>query len=169
MNYLKKFLIVCVQMVLTLPVWGGNTEAKDPIINPTPHEVEMLSDEEALDVSGGVRLMDRSGRFADAVVCLNRRDAGQITRIYHRKPDAIAPLSLEDHFDETRLHAAPDTVGAFIGSNFYANYYGVKWFAENVAPHISTKILIIGKGFEKCRNEFAGIDRIRNYRGFSRL
>ena len=27
----------------------------------------MLSDEEALDVSGGVRLMDRSGRFADAV------------------------------------------------------------------------------------------------------
>ncbi len=67
MNYLKKFLIVCVQMVLTLPVWGGNTEAKDPIINPTPHEVEMLSDEEALDVSGGVRLMDRSGRFADAV------------------------------------------------------------------------------------------------------
>ena len=98
-----------------------------------------------------------AARFADAVVCLNRRDAGQITRIYHRKPDAIAPLSLEDHFDETRLHAAPDTVGAFIGSNFYANYYGVKWFAENVAPHISTKILIIGKGFEKCRNEFAGI------------
>ena len=47
MNYLKKILIVCVQMALTLPAWGGNTEAKDPIINPVPHEVEMSAEETA--------------------------------------------------------------------------------------------------------------------------
>ena len=56
MNYLKKFLIVCVQMALTLPAWGGNTEAKDPIINPVPHEVEMSAEETALDVTTGVRI-----------------------------------------------------------------------------------------------------------------
>ena len=63
MNYLKKFLIVCVQMIITLPVWGRNTEAKDPIINPVPHEVEMSAEETALDVTAGVRLIDRSGKF----------------------------------------------------------------------------------------------------------
>ena len=67
MNYLKKFLIVCVQMALTLPAWGGNTEAKDPIINPVPHEVEMSAEETALDVTTGVRLIDRSGKFENYV------------------------------------------------------------------------------------------------------
>ena len=67
MNYLKKFLIVCVQMALTLPAWGGSTEAKDPIINPVPHEVEMSAEETALDVTTGVRLIDRSGKFENYV------------------------------------------------------------------------------------------------------
>ena len=67
MNYLKKILIVCVQMALTLPAWGGNTEAKDPIINPVPHEVEMSAEETALDVTTGVRLIDRSGKFENYV------------------------------------------------------------------------------------------------------
>ena len=67
MNYLKKFLIVCVQMALTLPAWGGNAEAKDPIINPVPHEVEMSAEETALDVTTGVRLIDRSGKFENYV------------------------------------------------------------------------------------------------------
>lgn len=97
-----------------------------------------------------------ASRFSDAVICLNQRDADQIKNIYHREPDAVAPLSLEDKFDEAKLHTVPSIVGAFIGSNFYANYYGVKWFIENVAPHISTKILIIGKDFEKCKDEFTG-------------
>ncbi len=67
MNYLKKILIVFVQMALTLPAWGGNTEAKDPIINPVPHEVEMSAEETALDVTTGVRLIDRSGKFENYV------------------------------------------------------------------------------------------------------
>ena len=67
MNYLKKILIVCVQMALTLPAWGGNAEAKDPIINPVPHEVEMSAEETALDVTTGVRLIDRSGKFENYV------------------------------------------------------------------------------------------------------
>lgn len=101
-----------------------------------------------------------STRYSNKIICLNERDFNEIERIYGRKPDAIAPLSLEDRFDETKLHSTPTTVGAFIGSKFYANYYGVKWFVKNVAPHISSKILIIGKGFETCREEFAGIPNI---------
>lgn len=101
-----------------------------------------------------------STRYSNKIICLNGRDFNEIERIYGRKPDTIAPLSLEDRFDETKLHSTPTTVGAFIGSKFYANYYGVKWFVKNVAPRISSKILIIGKGFEICREEFAGIPNI---------
>lgn len=67
MNYLKKFLIVCVQMALALSAWGGSTEAKDPIINPVPHEVEMSAEDAAMDVTAGVRLIDRSGKFENYV------------------------------------------------------------------------------------------------------
>lgn len=101
-----------------------------------------------------------STRYSNKIICLNKRDFNEIERIYGRKPDAIAPLSLEDRFDGNKLHYTPTTVGAFIGSRFYANYYGVKWFVKNVAPHISSKILIIGKGFETCREEFADVPNI---------
>ena len=67
MNYLKKILIVCAYVVFTLPVWGKDAETKVPIINPVPHEVEMSAEETALDVTAGVRLIDRSGKFENYV------------------------------------------------------------------------------------------------------
>ena len=95
MNYLKKILIVCVQMALTLPAWGGNTEAKDPIINPVPHEVEMSAEETALDVTAGVRLIDRSGKFENYVDFLPAGDkkAVRLTVEFGQKKAAKAGVS----------------------------------------------------------------------------
>ena len=67
MNYLKKLLIVCAQIACTFPVWAEGEGFKIQIINPVPHKVEMSAEEMVLDVSGGVRLVDKSGRFAGAV------------------------------------------------------------------------------------------------------
>ena len=48
----------------------------------------------------------------------------------------------------------PKKFGLFVGSLFYANYFGIKWFSENVCPYINVPILVVGKGFERLKEEF---------------
>ena len=102
MNYLKKFLIVCVQMALTLSAWGGSTEAKDPIINPVPHEVEMSAEDAAMDVTAGVRLIDRSGKFENYVDFLPAGDkkAVRLTVEFGQKKAAKAGVREILGYDE---------------------------------------------------------------------
>lgn len=101
-----------------------------------------------------------SVQYSDLILCLNDRDSEVLKRMYGRGADYICPLCLEDRFDKLKFHATTNTIGAFIGSNFYANYLGIIWFMKNVAPFIATKILIIGKGFERCRMEFEAYPNI---------
>ena len=95
----------------------------------------------------------KSVQAANLLVALNNRDANDIEQMYGRTVDYICPISLRDRFDRNKIKTTDKIIGAFIGSNFYANNHGVKWFAENVSPHINYPILIIGKDFEK-ENEF---------------
>lgn len=45
---------------------AGETTCDVPVVNPTPHEVVMLPEEGTVDISAGVRLMDKSGLFREA-------------------------------------------------------------------------------------------------------
>ena len=45
---------------------AGETPCDVPVVNPTPHEVVMLPEEGTVDISAGVRLMDKSGLFREA-------------------------------------------------------------------------------------------------------
>lgn len=100
-------------------------------------------------------------RYSDKVICLNKRDANDLMKIYGRTADALCPICLPDAFDESKLHKRNGVVGAFVGSNFFANYYGLCWFVKNVAPNINTSILIIGRGFEQYRKEFEQYPNIK--------
>ena len=44
---------------------AGETPCDVPVVNPTPHEVVMLPEEGTVDVSAGVRVMDKSGLFSE--------------------------------------------------------------------------------------------------------
>lgn len=94
-------------------------------------------------------------RYSNVIATLNERDSDAIYSLYHRKADSILPLCVEDRFDEKRV-TRPDKekVGAFVGSNFFANNKGIKWFCENVSNHINCKIMVIGKGFEEDADYF---------------
>ena len=41
----------------------------------------------------------------------------------------------------------------FVGGKFYANEFGVRWFAKNVSPYIDYKTFVIGRGFGNLQNE----------------
>ncbi len=93
--------------------------------------------------------------YSNAVATLNERDSDAIYKLSHHKIDSILPLCLEDRFDKKRMKKlGGKKIGAFIGSNFFANNKGIKWFCENVSNRINCKIMVIGKGFEKDANYF---------------
>ena len=132
MNYLKKFLIVCVQMVLTLPVWGGNTEAKDPIINPVPHEVEMSAEETALDVTAGVRLIDRSGKFEGYVDFLPAGDKKAVRLTVEFGQKKAAKAGVREVSGAYRL--AIDGKGiSILGYDERGAFYGLQTLRQIVA------------------------------------
>ena len=96
-----------------------------------------------------------SVRYSDTRICLNLRDSNGMFGLYGRHADVVCPLCLPDRFNEEKQIGVDggEIVGAFIGSNFYANRIGILWFAKNVAPYIRVKILVIGRGFENLRDE----------------
>ena len=66
----KKLRIIVTAAVLVtaacLRSEAGETPCDVPVVNPTPHEVVMLPEEGTVDISAGVRLMDKSGLFREA-------------------------------------------------------------------------------------------------------
>lgn len=103
-----------------------------------------------------------SVRYSNIIATLNKRDSETLNDVYKRCSDSVLPLCLIDRFNINKYKDSSNTtlVGGFIGSNFYANNKGVKWFCENVLNQIDCKIQIIGKGFEKENDYFSKFSNI---------
>ena len=90
---------------------------------------------------------------ADAIITLNYRDTKLLEKYYNRSSDLVLPISVEDSFLEAKiierdLDTSPLQL-LFVGSLFPPNENGVKWFVDNVMPHVKAKLTIIGRDFEK--------------------
>ncbi len=97
-----------------------------------------------------------SVKYSDILITLNEIESNELKKIYGRKADYILPISLEDKFNETKIidRKEKKLKLLFIGSYFFANYYGIKWFIENVMNNIiNAKLYIVGKGFENKKLE----------------
>lgn len=92
-------------------------------------------------------------RHADAVICLNERDATLLQKLYGTTADMLLPISFADCFDQTKItNDAPKRELLFIGSNFPPNLDGIKWFIREVLPLLpGYRLNIVGKGFEDER------------------
>lgn len=101
-------------------------------------------------------------KYSDKIISLNTRDANKIEYYYKRKVDNIIPISIVDNYLNSQLENKYQTqkVALFIGSYFFANVQGIKWFIENVMNHLNIKLLIVGSGMEKLKYEFSATDRI---------
>ena len=96
-------------------------------------------------------------KYSDKIIMLNERDLNDFKRLYkmsHSPSIKLIPITLEDELTvpilkELKAHKKGRR-GIFFGSNFAANYNGIKWFVDNVAPNINADIYIYGKGFDRC-------------------
>lgn len=91
--------------------------------------------------------------FSDKIICLNDRDNNLLNKYYQRKCDYLLPISFYDQYksaSDVRENKTDKLSLLFVGSDFYGNIEGLKWFITNVFPHIqNTKLIIIGKGMDR--------------------
>lgn len=98
-------------------------------------------------------------KFADYNIVLNRREAALYEKFYDEKPDYIVPASsyIPDNtlLPDEKPYNKPKTL-LFVGSAYYPNIVGMRWFYKNVLPYLSKEIVIniVGRGLEILREEF---------------
>ena len=98
----------------------------------------------------------KSVKYSDKIICLSERDSLLLHQIYGRTATHISPMALQDKLPARGAGSNANQHGKFalfVGGVFYANRAGITWFVKNVAPRISVKTCIVGKGFEGLKEE----------------
>ncbi len=72
MNCFRKITLLLLSLLLSASLRAAGAESATPVINPTPHSLTLQ--EGTVDVSGGVRIMDRQEAFVHDVDFLVRGD-----------------------------------------------------------------------------------------------
>ena len=90
-------------------------------------------------------------RVADRIVVLNIRDSDALYSHYGRKADFVLPTTFKDVYSEypNETTSNMDIDYLFLGSAFFANIEGCKWFIENILPELPGKMCIAGRGMDK--------------------
>lgn len=114
-------------------------------------------------------------KYSDINIVFNQRDAMLYEQYYGEKPDAVIPIStpvpvLNKNIAEWQEENTEIVQILFVGSKYYPNIVGIKWFYNNVLPGLkpNIQINIVGRGTELLKKEFTD-SRIRIYGGVESL
>jgi len=103
-----------------------------------------------------------STRYANYILCFNDRDSRGIKKNYGKHAFAVVPITVNDRLTPRLIK--PDVAASctkqpkllFVGSDFYANVYGIRWFVNKVMPFVEATCYVVGKGMEKYKAELDG-------------
>lgn len=96
---------------------------------------------------------------SDACVFINERDRARMKELYgiEAKDETVITMTLRDKFQEGTVSVATNKnvkpLYTILGSYFLPNIEGIKWFIENVYPHVNIRLRIIGKNMHLLRSE----------------
>lgn len=90
-------------------------------------------------------------KYSDKIIVLNQRDNALLNKYYKRIADLICPIVCEDKYKTLGVKTINDTkfVTLFVGTAFFANVEGIKWYIDNVKPYTDDLLIIVGKGMDK--------------------
>lgn len=96
-------------------------------------------------------------KYSDKCAALNNRDIKRIKELYGYEVACKIPVSIPDTVAarpglidwDLELHDKLKLI--FVGSNFFPNIQGIKWFVENVYPYVNIDLVIVGKGMDVLR------------------
>lgn len=127
-----------------------------------------------LSVCHGERL---TVRHADKTLVLNERDAALYRRYYGKAPNVLLPMSVEapDLADRDAPEYAFRQDGTrhllLVAAYYYPNLHGLRWFVDHVFSRLpeNVRLVVIGRGMEKVRGEYAAHERIDIVGGVEKL
>ncbi len=93
-------------------------------------------------------------KYADHIICMTERDSQNLQRYYNRSADIIVPTTFQDKYTGKLQKVKQKNYHLFIGSNFFANVQGIRWYIENVLDHVNSTLVIIGKHMEFLQQEY---------------
>lgn len=103
--------------------------------------------------------------YSDKIIALNHRDCEDISRMYKRTPNFIIPITISNIYGcpkySKRVSSDDRKQALFVGSYFYGNVQGVKWFCEKVLPFVDMELVIVGSGMDKLKKELIMTERIK--------
>lgn len=109
-----------------------------------------------------------SCKYSDRIIALNSRDAGRIKEMYGRTADIQIPITLPTSYfpsNATQLQASSSSVktALFVGSYFFGNVQGIKWFCDNVLPLADIHLIVVGSKMENLKNEISESKKVTIY------
>lgn len=94
-------------------------------------------------------------KYADYLITLNSRDSKLLKKIYNRESDLELVMSFENVISDEQLkQSATGDYMLFVGSYFGPNVDGLKWYVENVAPHVKEKLIVVGHHMERLKEKY---------------
>ena len=110
-----------------------------------------------LDLILGLRGEKLNCKLVDKNIVLNRAENDLLKKYYTKEADYYLPVCVEQNNENVsnvykengKLHIL------FVGTAYYPNIQGIKWFISNVFKKIDDKfdLWIVGKGLECLRND----------------
>ena len=105
-------------------------------------------------------------KYSDKIIVFNSRDASRVKKVYHKEADMQIPIWLTDDYTDT-----PPTIpteqgvkkALFVGSYFFGNTQGLKWFCREVLPYVNIHLTIVGSGMDAFANDAESSDKISIY------
>lgn len=93
--------------------------------------------------------------YSDKCIALNNRDVVTIKNIYSKEINSIIPISLHDKYSPNFKDDVTNTPCKFlfIGSYFYGNVFGLKWFIKEVLPFVNIQLIVVGKDMDQLRKD----------------
>jgi hypothetical protein len=109
----------------------------------------------ALGVLAANFLAERTAaRASHKVITLSERDSRGLARLYGRGGTHLLPMAMDDKLDLRASGSSGRDKGGyalFVGGAFYANEAGIRWYADQVAPHVAMETRVVGRGLEGLR------------------
>lgn len=95
------------------------------------------------------------------IVTMSERDSAALFRRFGRRTDAIVPMALEDARDPAAVPVKrAEPYALFVGGGFFGNIEGLRWYARSVAPQLSVRTLVVGRGLEALGSLPANVELV---------
>ena len=86
--------------------------------------------------------------FSDYLIYLNNRDKKIMEKYFYEKRSLILPMCIDDKFKKYKNSINKNKFLLFVGSNFFGNVSGLKWYIDRVVNNIELKTYVIGKNLK---------------------